>query len=160
MENRLHYLFNFLLPHCKIYIFLPLCPRLSSFYSLFFTLLSTPPRPTYSFITLPHYSFVFLLLPLIIRFSLFFVLNSLDHSLALMSSISLRIAKLLQHCGSYVREIRSPSLQSGVHVSSHKATWRRHGPSPLTFCLALNPPLWPRWSSPDFAKRRGITSSI
>jgi hypothetical protein len=132
----------------------------STLKSSFFILHSTPPRPTHSFINPPHYSFVFFLLPSIIRFSLFFVLNSLDHSPALMSSISLRIAELVQHRGSCVREIRSPSLQSGVHVSSHKATRRRHGPSPPTFRSALNPPPWPRWSSPDFAKRRGTTSSI
>src|SRR5690349_9110429 len=54
------------LPHCKVYIFPPLCPRLSSFHSSFFTLpstpphlhTSTPPRPTHSFITPPHYFLV------------------------------------------------------------------------------------------------------
>jgi hypothetical protein len=113
VENGSHCLFNFLLPHCKMYIFQSLCPRLSSLHSSFFTLPSTPPRPTHSFTTPLHYSFIthstepliFLLLPSIIRFSLF-ALNSLDHSPALMSSIRLRIAELVQHRSSCVREIR------------------------------------------------------
>ena len=113
VENGSHSLFNFLLPHCKMYIFPPLCPRLSSLHSSFFTLPSTPPRPTHSFITPLHYSFIthsteplfFLLLPSIILFSLF-ALNSLDHSPALMSSISLRLAELVQHRSSCVRGIR------------------------------------------------------
>jgi hypothetical protein len=40
-----------------------------------------------------------------------------------MSSICLRIAKRVQHCGSCVLGIRNPSLKSGVHVSSHESTY-------------------------------------
>jgi hypothetical protein len=249
-------------PHCKMYIFQPLCPRLSSLHASFFTLHPTlPPQTAQSFTTPLHY-FLHLLfqctshfgaIALNHHFFRLFALNSLDYSPALMSSISLRIAELVQHRDSRASEIRriygtieaakgSKRYQQYIDIQAesylkrvaklvqhraiyiHKLLGRYHlvqkakesksymqykkiqveirylkyraqsfpkstatviddipsvsfsrlcwpfvshsrshvsshnGRSPSTFRSTSNPTPWPRWSSPNFAKR--TTSSI